>query len=276
MMNSLPTKHIILCADDFGYTSEVSTAIINLAAKKRLSATSCMTNIEGWHELLPDLMHFREYMDIGLHFNLTEGFFLSSGNKMPSLSRIIFNSYFRQFSQTQIENELAAQIEVFQQHCGFLPDYIDGHQHIQQLPIIRNAIIEIVKRKYPTQKPYLRVSSNGFLHSMVNSPKALLLYLLGAATFKHLAFNAKIPTTQRFAGIYNLHMASNYPKLFDKWLQELTHQGLLMCHPGLLPKDDSNDPIAKTRFMEYQFFLSDMFVSILDKNQVVLCRFKNT
>ena len=41
---------LILSADDFGYHAGVDAAVIDLAAKGRLTATSCMTMSPRWHE----------------------------------------------------------------------------------------------------------------------------------------------------------------------------------------------------------------------------------
>ena len=38
-------------------------------------------------------------------------------------------------------------------HLGFAPDFIDGHQHIQQLPIIRDAILDVYLKFFPKKNP---------------------------------------------------------------------------------------------------------------------------
>ena len=70
-------KHIILCADDYGQNFAISQAIVDLFEKKRLSATSCMVTSPDWPRYSSLLIPFRDHVDVGLHFNLSEGFPLS-------------------------------------------------------------------------------------------------------------------------------------------------------------------------------------------------------
>lgn len=258
------TKHIILTADDFGYNSAVSQAILDLVKQQRLSATSCMTNIPGWDEHLAELLNYKEHCNIGLHFNLTEGCLLSTGKPAYTLNSLIIQSYLRQLNQTLIETELQAQIDEFKIKTGFLPAYIDGHQHIQQLPIIRKALVSVINKQWPTDKPYVRISSNGLLKSLLK-PKALVLHLLGAAPLKTLCKNHRIPFNPSFSGIYNLQPGQNYPQLFEYFLNEIEDKGILMCHPGAASGLSSNDPIYEARVTEYQFFGSHEFQKLLSQ-----------
>ncbi len=67
-------KSIILCADDYGQNASISQAIVELLKLKCLSAVSCMTTSPHWFSQASWLLPYKDYVDIGLHFNLTHGF----------------------------------------------------------------------------------------------------------------------------------------------------------------------------------------------------------
>ena len=66
-------RMLILCADDYALTEGVSRAVGELAAARRLSATSVMVTTPHWPEAAARLRVHRSHLAIGLHLNLTLG-----------------------------------------------------------------------------------------------------------------------------------------------------------------------------------------------------------
>src|SRR5215475_14231459 len=66
-------RMIILCADDYALTEGISRAIGELAAAKRLSATSVLVTSAHWPASAPRLCAHRGHLSVGLHLNLTFG-----------------------------------------------------------------------------------------------------------------------------------------------------------------------------------------------------------
>ena len=62
---------MILCADDYGISSSVSSAIRELIKQKRISATSCMMTSEVIESEIHSLKNMNADIDIGLHLVLT-------------------------------------------------------------------------------------------------------------------------------------------------------------------------------------------------------------
>src|SRR5437764_108899 len=118
--------NIILCADDYGQNTAISQAIIDLLKKNRLSAVSCITNSYYWHSHAKWLKPFAGQVDIGLHFNLTEGKPLtkSFGTDCLPLSKLISKAYLRRLNPTIIQSELNAQLDVFIAEIGHNPDFL--------------------------------------------------------------------------------------------------------------------------------------------------------
>lgn len=274
-------KNITLCADDYGQNTAISQAIIALLKEKRLSAVSCMTTAPEWPMHAAELAIFKDQADIGIHFNLTEGKPLSAaylaryGNSFPSLSALLRKCYLRQLDQTVIHAELSAQLDQFRANMGRLPDFIDGHQHVHQFPIIRDAVLALYAERLSEQpcyvrsvydaKAWLRVGEDAYI-------KRLIIQLCGAREFKKQLVQRNIPHNSSFSGIYDFSHASAYAELFPLFLQQSKSGGLIMCHPGL-PQSKELDEIRNSRSYEYHYFQSEQFTASCLQNQVVIKRF---
>jgi predicted glycoside hydrolase/deacetylase ChbG (UPF0249 family) len=56
----------------------------------------------------------------------------------------------------EIRRELRAQVELFVQRAGTLPLHIDGHQHVNVLPVVRDELIAVMLecRVFFTRLPF--------------------------------------------------------------------------------------------------------------------------
>lgn len=250
-------KKITLCADDYGQNQSISDAIIALLEKNRLSATSCMTTSPRWETDAVRLQPFIGRADIGLHFNLTEGKSLSGQVDFMPLSRLIIKGYARQLDPSAIESELNAQMDAYEASMGRLPDFIDGHQHIHQLPVIRDALFSVYEKRLRKSNPYLRCLYNPTSHT--GGFKGKIIQILGARVFKKTVVKNKIPHNSSFSGIYPFSKAENYARIFPQFLTEVKEGGLIMCHPGLSTSDKS-DALLKSRHQEFSYLASDDFL----------------
>lgn len=266
-------KRIVLCADDYGQALEISQGIIQLIQQKRLSATTCMVNQAGWEQQALSLKAFRGQIDIGLHFNLTSGVALSNpyktthGEPFFPLSRLLWRSFLYQLQQSAIEAELHAQIDQFQAGMGFLPEFIDGHQHVHQFPIIRNALIKVHQQRVP--QAYIRYLGGAV---EIHDFKQMIIYATGTKALMRLLIKYKIPHNSSFSGIYDFKNALQYASFFPNFLQAVQDKGLIMCHPGLATSTNQ-DEIATARYHEYQYFLSDQFLADCRAQEVEVGRF---
>ena len=64
------------------------------------------------------------------------------------------------FDQAQASTVLERQLDAFESHWQAPPDFVDGHQHVQQFAGIREALVATLQRRYGALgvKPYLRIS----------------------------------------------------------------------------------------------------------------------
>lgn len=271
-------KRIILCADDYGQNSAISQAIVELLGVKKLSATSCLVTAPGWSDMAKMLTPFKNTADVGLHFNLTSGKPLST--QLPSfytLTDLIIKSHLKELDKNTIMAEFEAQLAKFTDAYGKLPDFIDGHQHVHQFPIVRDAIFEVYEKTLRDNNTYLRCTYNRadlFHINDVAYVKQLIIQLCGGIAFSQNLERLKIPHNKSFAGIYNFKNSYNYSSLFPRFLDQVREGGLIMCHPGLHAPEES-DEINTARHNEYLYFCSQESKRNLINKQIEFVRFKD-
>ncbi|OGT47302.1 MAG: hypothetical protein A3E83_00790 [Gammaproteobacteria bacterium RIFCSPHIGHO2_12_FULL_41_20] len=272
-------RHVVLCADDYGQNLAISQGIIALLQASRLSATSCLTNADHWLDHAKWLLPFQGKLDIGMHFNLTEGNALSTtfshyyGSHLFSLGHLMMRAYARQLNQAVIEDECCAQLERFVSATGMLPDFIDGHQHVHQLPIVREAMLNVCAKRLCGQHFYVRCVNDRLIMSdwLHGCGVKKSLILVGTCGLRRLLQQAHIPYNTSFSGIYVFNQAQNYATLFPRFLDGVQDGGLIMCHPGM--GEQEGDPIGSVRGHEYRYFSGEQFLKDCRQKNVVISRF---
>jgi predicted glycoside hydrolase/deacetylase ChbG (UPF0249 family) len=150
------------------------------------------------------------------------------------------------------------QIDRFERYIGAMPDFVDGHQHVHQLPVVRDALLAVYERRLRRHGSYIRTTAR------ISAPapariKSLVIRSLGAPALRRRLDAAGIPHNADFGGIYSFD-AADYPALMRAWLERIDDGGLIMCHPGLGPADPM-DPISASRASEYRYLASDRFIT---------------
>mgnify|MGYP003384573667 CR=1 FL=1 len=263
----MPTA-IALCADDFAQHAGIDAAVFDLLKLRRLSAVSCMSDAPRWQSQAAPAM--REHsadaarqFDLGLHFNLTEGY----GNKPCfSLPHLLLQSHLRAMNMAQLRLTWQRQLDAFETGLKQSPDFIDGHQHAHQLPQIRDALLEILLKRYANKMPWIR---NTVPANSAWGGKSRLLAILGGKTLADALRQHKIASNHGFAGVYDFAQA-DYAACFAAWLTHSKPGTLLMCHPANALHD--SDPISAQRLVEYAFFCSDRMPELLAQHQCQLQR----
>jgi predicted glycoside hydrolase/deacetylase ChbG (UPF0249 family) len=261
---TITTTPIALCVDDFGQHSGIDEAVCSLLELKRITAVSCMSMAPRWASHSAPMLRERSEMgDYGLHFNLTENFGQSRNN---SLSSLILRSYLHRLESDGLITLLQQQLDAFESAIGRTPDFIDGHQHVHQLPMVRDALLKVIKQRYPQRTPWIR---NTRPANPQWGGKAIVLNYLGGSTLFRKLKKASIPSNNGFAGVYGFN-TDNYAGCFEEWLKAASRGMLVMCHPATTL--DKNDAISAQRLVEYQFFCSEQFPQMLAQHEVQLDR----
>ncbi len=155
-----PPRRIWLCADDYGMSPGVNRAIRELIDKKRINATSVMVVAAAIHsaeiDALTKAVAANPDCAVGLHATLTAPFHpltmhfqpIDGGRFLP-LGNMLRAGLLRRLDPEIVQAELLAQIAAFRHLFGRAPDYVDGHQHVQLFPQIRDAFLAAVKEAAP-------------------------------------------------------------------------------------------------------------------------------
>jgi len=226
---------LIICADDFGQSEAIDLAIIQLIEMNRLTATSCMTLSPRWPEAAKKLTpSIKTKASIGLHLDLTHFDFASFG-KAISHQKLVLLSLSRQLSSTTLSQSIHHQLDRFEDEIGYPPDYVDGHQHVHQLPQIRECLFEALLKRYPQQLPWLRL--------------------------------AKPPMRDGFNGTSEVYLEH-----FKSWLKQVkanANTPILMCHPAIKMPFNEDDVIYSARVKEFEVLASNLITTELKKVNLV-------
>lgn len=275
-------KRLWLCADDYGISPGVDTAIRDLVARGRLNATSAMMPAPSFDRTaaaaLDALNADHKRVAIGLHVTLTGPFKpltrdfrpLVDG-AFPLLPDMLKRAVLRRLHAPSLDAEIAAQITAFIDAFGRPPDFIDGHQHVQLFPQVRDAVLSTAKRLAPDA--WLRQCGRVTpLITRFADPKAILLDVLSHG-FRRRAAALGLSTNPAFAGTYAFSADADFATLFPRFLQDLPDGSLVMCHPGTVDDELRRlDPLTDLREREYAYFTGDDFPHALAAQGMALAQ----
>jgi predicted glycoside hydrolase/deacetylase ChbG (UPF0249 family) len=275
-----PLRRIWLCADDYGISPGVNCAVRDLIERGRLNATSVMVvgPAIGRDEVsaLRTAASNSPRCAIGLHVTLTAPFRpltmhfqpLDGGMFLP-FPKLLRAGLLGRLDPEIVRGELMVQLSAFHDLFGRAPDFVDGHQHAQLFPGVRDAFLAAVKEAAPNA--WVRQGGrNQPLARRLGAPKALFLDIL-SAQFRARASRAGIAYNPGFAGAYDFSRQPDFGALMRQFLDGLPEGGLIMCHPGFV--DDilvSLDPLTTQREHEHAFLGGEHFPRLLAANNVTL------
>jgi len=279
-MNAAAPRRIWLCADDYGISPGVNRAIRDLIERGRLNATSVMVvgPAIGRDEVeaLRNAASNSPRCAIGLHVTLTAPFRPLTmhfrpldGGMFLTFPRLLRAGFARRLDPEIVHAELKVQLAAFAEMFGRAPDFVDGHQHVQLYPQVRDAFLAAVKELAPSA--WVRQGGrNGSLARRLNAPKALVLDVL-SAQFRRRAARASLAFNPGFAGAYDFSRQPDFGNLMQQFLDGLPEHGLIMCHPGFVDETlVSLDPLTVQREREHAYLGGGDFPRLLAANHVTL------
>lgn len=236
-------KRIAICADDFGSFPGANGGILRLVELGRLGGVSCQVAGHAFADAAPALRERAGTVDAGLHLDLAPG----RGGLAPLLAR----SHARALDGRAVAKRIGDQLDAFERALGRPPAFVDGHQHVHQLPVVREALLDALAVRYGRPGPLVRntVPLRG------RGAKAFTIAVLGGFGLRRLLRARGLPHNADFAGVYGLDGRSDYRALFQGWLAGAADRTLFLCHPGL-SADDAGDPIGPARAAELAYLSS--------------------
>jgi len=267
-------RRIWLIADDYGISPAVNAAIRDLAARGRLSGTSVMMPAPSLDRAQAQaLAAAAPQVAIGLHVTLTAPFRPLAGDFAPTrdgaflpLAAVMARGFLGRLDRQKLAAEIAAQFAAFAAAFGRPPDFVDGHQHVQLAPVVRDALLAVTKQ----MAPHAWVRQCGSVASSLSDPKGLVLDWL-SGRFRARADALGIRTNPAFAGTYTFDPGAQIAALFPRFLDGLPDGGVVMCHPGEVDDELRRlDPLTDLRAREHAYFASDTFAALLQSQGVAL------
>jgi len=255
-----------VCVDDFGLHAGVNEGAVGLAALRRVHAIGCLVGAEAWNVTwYGELRRLDpQSIDVGLHLDFTQSPLLPGSRN--SLATLIARSLTGRLDPAAVRAEIETQLACFEQALGRAPSFVDGHQHVHQLPIIREQLIDELARRYPDTRPWLRSTRVGRQRATL---KHRVIQWLGSRETNLMAVRMGFAQNRHLLGVYDFRGGSaRYTRLLAEWIPLAGDADLLMCHAGCGRHEA--DPLGEARSAEYEVLASDGFGTHLNEHGMVL------
>ncbi len=263
-------KPLVVCADDFGIEPGVDAAIVDLAQSGRLSATGCLVTAIRFPKAASLLSGLP--IDIGLHLNFTE--FLGLPGFYAPLGKLIALSYSRRISRSQVRGQINTQLDLFERHVKRVPDFVDGHLHVHQFPVIREELLGALTERFGRKMPWLRDTQPTQMSRalpLMQRFKAHVIGALGARSLVQQATRVGAIVNDGFMGAYDFSRPHPpYRVMLAEWLKHARINSVLMTHPAQSASD--NLAFGRDRIEEYRVLSSEDFIALLEINQLTIAR----
>jgi predicted glycoside hydrolase/deacetylase ChbG (UPF0249 family) len=241
-------RYLCICADDFGMSAGINSAVFDLAEQRKISATSCMVRRDAWltgTRMLRRIDPAR--FDAGLHLDLTRP--ARAGGTEPGLFGLLAQTYTRTVFAPGLQADIRDQLTRFEDAMGRAPAFVDGHRHVHQFPVVRDLLVEEIARRYAASPPWVRSTAPG-LRRGPDRLKARVIHALGGAQLAALAARRGIPVSSHLLGVYDFSGdMQQHEQRLSEWISASNTGDVLMCHPsaGIEP----GDPHGAARLREY-------------------------
>jgi chitin disaccharide deacetylase len=148
---SLPSRRLVVNADDFGLSHSVNEAVIRAHHEGILTTASLMVNESGFDEAVK-LAQENPKLGVGLHLTLLHGHSALSHNKIPGLVNpqgefsnspvgVGMKYYFDSGLVEPLRAEIHAQFGKFRS-SGLVLDHVNGHLHLHLHPVIFKILMD--------------------------------------------------------------------------------------------------------------------------------------
>jgi predicted glycoside hydrolase/deacetylase ChbG (UPF0249 family) len=264
--SSLSRRTICVCVDDYGLHAGINQAALELARKNRISALSCLVDGPAWGAGSDALKADAANVEVGLHLNFTEDF--GQNIVCRPLPKLIVLAYARRLDPDAVKQDILRQFESFESAMDRPPDFVDGHQHVHQLPIIREALLEVLNERHGSRKPWLRATHAPEHWTNIRLPfltkfKSSLIGSLGASALSQLARKYGYSQNRHLLGVYGFDMSERrYLHNLRAWFKGAADGDVLMCHPSLTGSWD--DPLLVARCREYRVLSGDAYSALTE------------
>ena len=270
------SPRVILNADDFGLSSSINHGIVEVHRNGVLTSASLMVNGDAAEEAIR-LTGENPNLGVGLHLTLVMGKSTLPPELLPNLVdergnftnnpvAAGFSAFFNRATRTQLETEIAAQIEKFKS-TGLKMDHLNGHLNFHLHPAIFDILM---KRQSEWNIPAIRLTDDIFwLNSRL--AKGRWLYRMSHALIFRLLSKISVSRLKRFGIRHTTHV---FGLLQNDHVDE---DYLLKLLPALPPGpvEIYSHPNMDTHRHELNALLSPRVGDTIKKLGIQLCRYQD-
>lgn len=255
---------LIVHADDFGETQEITRGICRGIEAGAVTSTSIMANMPGTHDALQRAAALADRASFGVHLNLSEGRALSAGRslvgedgRLHDKRTLFVASMTGRLRLAEVEAEITAQIARVRD-SGVRISHVDGHKHLHQLPVVSAAVANVLPR-FGIER--VRITRLGRLTRVRKATTLVreLLALKASRKFHRARLRSPVRTVDLQPLIAAYRGEEPVP---DGLLVDPSGPVELCCHPGTAAAD-LEKPGSHTRRAELDFLLSPRFRELL-------------
>jgi len=231
-------KRLIVNADDFGMSLDISRGVIEAVSSGLVRATSAMASSPAFGVSMEELSSSGIDMDVGLHVTLTWGRPISDPGSVTTLvddggnflsgDRLFLRALLGGVSVDEAYREMRAQAEFFLSKRPFIT-HLDGHHHVHVFPTISLAAARIAQK---FKIPVVRSPVEGRWSRITNAAIRRLAVALIPAASPDFWRRQGLSTPDNFGGF----ALGAGKKLKRRWIEALGRlpDGTteIMVHPG--------------------------------------------
>ena len=263
MAASNALSRLIVHADDFGETVEITRGICAAIEGGAVTSTTILANMPGTADALQRVAGLSGKASFGVHLNLCEGNALTAGRTLVgphghfhSKRALFLRAISGMLSEAEVEAELRAQIAVVRD-AGVRISHVDGHKHLHQLPVVCAAVARILPH-FGIER--VRLTRLGSL-ARIRAPATLMREFLAV----------RAATAFRRARLRSPGRVVDVQAIMD--LDAGIDAGALLCEPAEWLKcfatpvrrlRTSKSPEVASGMRNWQFLLSARYRSLID------------
>ncbi|MBI5282546.1 MAG: ChbG/HpnK family deacetylase [Candidatus Solibacter usitatus] len=136
----MPEKWLAVNADDFGFTRDVNSGIVEAHTRGILTSTTLMANGHAFDDAVA-LARATPSLDVGVHFVLVGGYSLLQPERpLPATVAALLRAV--ALRRIRVYDELKAQIERILD-AGIRPTHADTHKHTHLFPPVLDAVARL-------------------------------------------------------------------------------------------------------------------------------------
>jgi predicted glycoside hydrolase/deacetylase ChbG (UPF0249 family) len=219
---------VILNADDYAMDDGVDAGILALARQGVVTATSAMVLSPFWPAAARPLTDVE--VDCGLHLDFTSLFAQAQEAALARpLPKLIAAAYSGRLDRAALRGAVGRQLDRFDAATQAPPVFVDGHQHVHQLPGIREALLASLRERYGEAASAIALRL--CLTRRWRGLKAAVIARMGGRSLGRMIAAAGHPKNSDFAGVYGFSPAADLAALWRRWLTDVAgERPLIMCH----------------------------------------------